>query len=89
MLTPLYQKRFQKDVKKAKKQGKNIQKLKVVLELLIEEKPLPRKYLAHRLKGDYADCLECHIEPDWLLIYIKTKTEITFIRTGSYTELFD
>ncbi|MEL6152666.1 MAG: type II toxin-antitoxin system YafQ family toxin [Bacteroidota bacterium] len=89
MRKPCYTKRFQKDVEKAKKQGKNIQKLKAVLQLLVEGKPLPRKYSNHRLKGEYADCSECHIEPDWLLIYIKTtKTDITFVRTGSHAELF-
>ncbi|MBN1684294.1 MAG: type II toxin-antitoxin system YafQ family toxin [Gammaproteobacteria bacterium] len=46
------------------------------------------KYLNHLLKGNYSDCYECHIEPDWLLIYLIQKTTITFVRTGTHTDLF-
>ncbi len=65
-----------------------MQKLKVVLERLVNRQPLERKYLNHRLRGNYSDCWECHIAPDWLLIYMKTETEIIFVRTGSHAELF-
>ena len=49
---------------------------------------LNKKYRLHKLKGDYKDCWECHIEPDWLLIYRKTDKAIIAERTGSHSELF-
>lgn len=59
------------------------------MNLLIEEKQLPLKNKNHKLLGNYKDCWECHIEPDWLLIYRKADfKEIIFIRTGSHSDLF-
>lgn len=88
MLKPFHSKKFQKDLKKITKQRKNLAKLKSVMEDLINEKPLDRKFLDHPLKGDYTDCRECHLEPDWLLIYLIEKPNIKFLRTGSHSELF-
>lgn len=88
MLIPGYQKKFKKDIKKLKKQGKKIEKLKTIMHSLIHEQPLDKKYLNHPLEGEYKDCMECHIEPDWLLIYMIKKDIILFIRTGSHSELF-
>ena len=88
MLKRVYRKLFIKEVEKAKKRGKDLEKLREVSELLLKEKPLPAKYKNHKLKGEYLGCLECHIEPDWLLIYEKTETEIIFARTGSHSDLF-
>jgi mRNA interferase YafQ len=88
MLQPLYKKKFEKDVKLAQKRGLNLNKLKTVINDLIHEKPLNKKFLDHPLKGEYSDCRECHIEPDWLLIYFIEKKSITFVRTGSHSDLF-
>ena len=55
---------------------------------LIEERPLPEKYKDHRLKGSFSAYRDCHIEPDWLLIYKPRPTEITFVRTGTHSDLF-
>ena len=55
---------------------------------LVEQKPLEAKYRDHPLKGDYVDCRECHIEPDWLLIYMIKEDTIIFVRTGSHADLF-
>lgn len=65
-------------------------KLRNVMSWLIDEKPLDRKYLPHKLQGGYSGCIECHIEPDWLLIYIVDYDEntITFVRTGTHSDLF-
>ena len=60
---------FKRDLKLIRKQGKDENKLKKVIELLANGEPLPQKYKDHNLTGNYADCRECHIEPDWLLIY--------------------
>jgi len=88
MYVPILKKKFNKDVKLAIKRGKPINKLKLLMQLLIDGKALDRHYLDHTLKGDYSDCHECHIEPDWLLIYIIINDTITFIRTGSHSDLF-
>ena len=88
MLNRIYQTKFVKDLERAKKRGRDLTKLSAIINLLLEEEPLPAKYKNHKLQGGYKDCWECHIEPDWLLIYVKTKTEIIFARTGTHSDLF-
>lgn len=88
MLIPVRHTTFDKEVKKAKKRGCNLSLLKEIMELLAEEKPLDPKHRNHRLKGEYSEYWECHIQPDWLLIYKKTKTHIYFARTGTHSDLF-
>jgi len=63
--------RFKKDFKLAKKRGKNLDKLTIIISKLANELPLEEKYKNHRVYGEYKDCWECHVEPDWLLIYKK------------------
>ena len=89
MLTPVYTKRFEKDVKLATKRGKELETIKTVMHALICQKPLAPKYRNHRLKGTYHECYECHLEPDWLLIYRIEEMTIQFIRTGSHADLFE
>ena len=88
MLTPGYKNSFKKDLKLIKKRGKDIQKLYNIISDLIHEKSLAKKHVDHPLKGEYSDCRECHIEPDWLLIYLIKKTNILFVRTGTHADLF-
>lgn len=88
MLACTYERRFKKDVELAKKRGNSIKKLEAIMRLLLDGKPLPPKNRNHKLQGDFRDCWECHIEPDWLLIYKKASTEIIFVRTGSHADLF-
>jgi mRNA interferase YafQ len=89
MRTPVYTKQFQRDVKRIQRAGnKDMEKLKRVVRALIDGKPLDKSYLAHLLKGDFKDRRECHIAPDWLLVYKLDKKEIVFERTGSHSELF-
>ena len=88
MLNPVITKRFEKDVKLARKRGKDLVKLRVIMELLLAEKKLPAKNADHWLLGAYVNRRECHIEPDWLLIYKPQKTDIIFERTGSHADLF-
>jgi len=87
MLITITTKQFEKDVKKAKKQGKEIGKLKKVMKCLIDEIPLPPQNKDHKLSGDYYHHRECHISPDRILIYKATKIEIIFERIGSHSEL--
>lgn len=81
---------FKKDIKRAKKQGKNLDKLFEVVELLANEIELDKKYKVHNLSGNYKGLKECHIEPDWLLIYevIDTVLVLSLVRNGSHSELF-
>jgi mRNA interferase YafQ len=88
MLKPEYKKQFKKDIELAKKRGKDTQKLKDIIDLIIEEKPLLVKHRNHKLKGQYNGAWECHIEPDWLLIYELTSIKAIFVRTGSHSDLF-
>jgi mRNA interferase YafQ len=79
---------FQKDLKHSVKRGKSAKKMQAVLDLLLDEKPLPLRCRPHKLSGDYAGFFECHIEPDWLLIYDVTEKEIRLYRTGTHSDLF-
>ena len=84
MLKPIHLRQFEKEVVKAKKRGKDIEKLKEIMKLLTLEEPLPAKNRNHRLKGDYVGYWECHIEPDWLLVYKKTEEQIIFANRNTY-----
>ena len=80
--------RFKRDVRRMQQRGKELDKLKQVLETLVEGEPLAARYRDHVLVGQYKGTRECHIEPDWLLIYELAETEIVLIRTGSHSDLF-
>lgn len=88
MRHPIYKKKFKQDFKRITKRGYDIKKLQTVVDVLLQRKTLDKKYLDHPLKGEYADCRECHIEPDWLLIYLIEKKDIIFVRTGTHADLF-
>ena len=81
-------KRFKKDVKKLKNQGKDLGKLKDVLDCICKGLELETKYRDHKLSGNYQKARECHIEPDWLLIYYLSDNELRLVRTCSHCELF-
>jgi mRNA interferase YafQ len=91
MLTLKTTARFRKDYKQAKKRGLDIALLQSVIDTLLAEKTLDPKHRDHALTGDYAGFRECHILPDWLLIY-HVDHEILILtasRTGTHTDLFD
>jgi len=79
---------FKKDIKRLLKRGNQIDKLKVVIVALAEAHKIPDKYKDHQLKGTLKDCRECHIEPDWLLIYRIEGSVLCLVRTGSHSDLF-
>ena len=79
---------FKRDVKRMQRQGKDLEKLKRVLESLAKGEELGPKYRDHVLVGQYKGTRECHVEPDWVLIYELAKSEIVLIRTGSHSDLF-
>lgn len=90
MLTIKYETSFKKDFKKIVKRGYDIRLLEEVIEILANGNELPKKYKDHNLIGDYADCRECHITPDWLLIYQIDGNELILYltRTGTHSDLF-
>ena len=81
MLTIKYQAAFKKDYKRIVKRGYDMRLLEKVIELLANQKPLPEKNRDHQLSGDYAGCRECHITPDWLLIYEVADVELILYLT--------
>ncbi len=89
MLTPSYSKEFERDLKKMLKRGKKGHKIRTVIQKLISEEPLEPKYKDHKLVGNYKGRRECHVEPDWLLIYKTMAEEIIFERTGTHADLFE
>lgn len=81
---------FKKDYKLAVKRGLNISKLKYVISMLAEGEELPEEYSDHCLKGNYSSYKECHIQPDWLLVY-KIEEDLLILslyRTGTHSDLF-
>ncbi|WP_225757147.1 type II toxin-antitoxin system YafQ family toxin [Cardiobacterium sp. Marseille-Q4385] len=87
-LRPLRTKQFERDIKRCQKRGKNMEKLKTLIVLLLEEQPLPIHYHDHPLGGDWQDWRDAHIEPDWLLLYRVDDGALILSRTGSHADLF-
>jgi len=85
-----YTNKIEKDIKLAIKRGLNISLFKTVVTMLEKGEKLPTKYKLHKLKGNYQGYWECHIQPDWLLIWEQNDTIrlITLIRTGTHSDLF-
>lgn len=81
---------FKKDLKTLRKQGKDLNKLNSVVNKLAAGEELPERYRNHKLSVNYDDFYECHIEPDWLLIYLLEESvlTLTLTRTGSHSDLF-
>lgn len=79
---------FKKDIKRQLKRGKDIEKIKHVIELLVSQMPLPAKNRDHALTGDWSGWRDCHVEPDWLLIYKASSEELLLGRTGTHADLF-
>jgi mRNA interferase YafQ len=90
MLTIKYQAAFKKDYKRIVKRGYNIKLLEETIGILANEGTLPEQYKDHRLSGDYEGFRECHITPDWLLVYKIHQTELVLVltRTGTHSDLF-
>lgn len=89
MLAPVQSSTFKKDLKLAQKRGKDLAKLKTLLNLLINRTPLPSSYLDHPLKSNWKGFRDAHIEPDWLLIYRVEGDELQLARTGTHADIFN
>lgn len=90
MLTIKYQSTFKKDYKRVKKRGYDTRLLEKAVGLLAEGQGLPPEYRDHALNGDYIGCRECHIAPDWLLVYEVMEQDLILylMRTGTHSDLF-
>lgn len=89
MRAPSFSGQFRRDVRRVERRGKDMNKLRHVLTLLIEERPLPVRLRDHPLKGEWKGWRDLHIEPDWLLIYKADADTVRFERTGTHADLFD
>ena len=89
MLNPSYTNQFQKDIKLMLRRGKSVEKFKEVANRLISQSVLDVRFRNHKLTGNYKDRWECHLEPDWLLVYKLSGDEIIFERTGTHSDLFE
>ena len=88
--TVLTSTKFERDVKRCKKRDLNIKRLLDAVEILKEKGSLPPEYRPHKLSGKYAGLWECHIQPDWLLVWDQNDTELTLLLTdtGTHSDLF-
>jgi mRNA interferase YafQ len=79
---------FKRDVKLAERRGKDLAKLRELILLLVEGDPLPPRYRDHSLSGNWKHHRDCHIEPDWLLLYKIDGDDLHLVRTGTHSDLF-
>jgi mRNA interferase YafQ len=88
MLVPIRSSHFKKDLKRARKQAKDFELLKEAIEALIQNKKLEKRHRDHELAGNWKGYRECHLSPDWLLIYKTVDNELRLARLGSHSDLF-
>jgi len=89
MRSPSYSSQFHRDVKRLQKRGKDLDKLKTLIELLLAGELLPPQYKDHPLKLNWAGYRDAHVEPDWVLIYSVMAERVHLERTGTHEELFE
>lgn len=80
--------KFRRDVKRLRRQGANLTRLEAVIDALVAQELLDERYRDHALVGNWRGFRECHIQPDWLLLYRIESGELQLARTGSHAELF-
>jgi mRNA interferase YafQ len=79
---------FERDLRRIRKQGLDLDRLDAIVETLLASRPLPPRCRPHPLRGDWTGHWDCHVQPDWLLLYRLTAKELILVRTGSHSELF-
>lgn len=89
MLTVRYSSKFKKDFKNCVRRGYKMELLQRVIDILRVPEVLPPKNSDHSLSGNYKGHRECHVMPDWLLIYKQTESELQLVRTGTHSDLFN
>lgn len=88
MKTIVFTKQFKRDIKRMIRSGKEYGKVEIIISHLAQGLILEDKHRDHFLTGDWRDVKECHIEPDWLLIYSLDNERLLLIRTGTHSQLF-
>ncbi len=88
MKTPIYTTRFRREFARMMERGKDEEKLKTVAAKLLAGETLEPRHEDHPLKGSFVGWRDCHIEPDWILVYRRTRDEVIFGRTGTHSDLF-
>jgi mRNA interferase YafQ len=89
MLTPDLSANFKRDIKRLRKRNKDMDKLKNVIDILLNESPLPSQYRDHPLKGDLDGFRDCHVEFDWLLVYAIGDGKLWLSRTGTHMDIYE
>ena len=87
MLKPIYATKFKRDLKRMEKSGKDPEKIKAVIRLICNEEPLEARHRDHPLSGNWKGFRDCHVEPDWILIYNVVDGKANFARTGTHSDL--
>ncbi len=88
MRTPVYTRQFARDTRRMQKRGKNLEKMKKIIRAIVAVEPLDDIHRDHKLVGNWKGRRECHIESDWLLIYMVASERVVFERTGTHSDLF-
>jgi mRNA interferase YafQ len=88
-LTPATTTRYDKDVVRQHRRGKDMEKLRAIIQTLCSRIPLDSRHRDHALAGEWKGWRNCHVEPDWVLIYKATDTELILGRTGTHSDLFE
>jgi mRNA interferase YafQ len=88
-LTPRAMTRFERDVGRMRKRGEDMKKFMAVIEALCSRQPLAPAFKDHPLRGDWIGWRDCHVAPDWIIIYQATDSELVLARTGSHADLFE
>ena len=88
-LTPRPGAEFKRDPKRQQKRGKDLEKLRAVIEILCAHRPLDPRHRDHALSGQWKGWRDCHVEPDWLLIYREKSGKLELGRTGTHSDIFE
>ncbi|MBL0175470.1 MAG: type II toxin-antitoxin system YafQ family toxin [Ignavibacteria bacterium] len=88
MLTPVYTRQFEKDLRRCQRRGKDMEKFKMVARTLIAGEPLDPIHRDHRLVGNWLGRRDCHMESDWILLYKLEMDRVIFERMGTHADLF-
>ena len=88
MRNPISGGQFKRDARLAVKRGKDMEKLRSLVLLLVKDGPIPANYKDHPLRGEWQSFRNCHIEPDWMLIYKIDENDLHLVRTGTHADIF-
>ena len=84
----IYTAQFRRELRRARRRNKDLSKLRDIVDQLLAGEPLAPRQRRHQLVGDWYPCWECHIEHDWLLVWVEDDTAITLMHTGTHSDIF-